>query len=45
MFIEIRSTWKVEELLLKHAQNNVFLHFSIISRELAKVFFRENAID
>ena len=39
MFIDIRSTWKVEQLLLKHAQNNVFLHFSIISRKLAKVFF------
>jgi hypothetical protein len=24
MFIDIRLTWKVEQLLLKHAQNNVF---------------------
>ena len=31
MFIDIRLTWKVEQLLLKHAQNNVFLHFLIAS--------------
>ena len=31
MFIDIRSTCKVEQLLLKHAQNNVVLHFSIAS--------------
>ena len=24
MFIDIRLTWKVEQILLKHARNNVF---------------------
>ena len=29
MFIDIRLTWKVEQLLLKHARNNFFCTFRL----------------